>query len=163
MKCWLTTSKAATSRIAPLLIKRANSATQALDRFGQVVALGDQLIAAGQNLDKLVVGPQVDRAEPLAFLAQVLKPALDLDAAGQRRIGFMLGKRDEARRLTIQFGRDRVLEFFASHAGVFQPLVGRRALLARGAHRFERLTGCAVGVSQRSLAQRERVGGLLAR
>ena len=31
--------------LAPLLIERANRAAQALDRFGQIVALGDELVA----------------------------------------------------------------------------------------------------------------------
>ena len=136
---------------------------QALDRFGQIVALGDELVAARQDLDEFVVGAQVDRAEPLALLAQILELAFDLDAAGQRLVGFMIGKRGEARRLAIEFARDRVLKLFVPRARAFQALFGGGALLARGAHRFERLTGGAIGVGERGFAERERVGGLLAR
>ena len=121
------------------------------------------LSRARQNLDQFVVGAQVDRAEPLALLAQVLEPALDFDAARQRLVGFMIGKRGEARRLTIQFARDRVPKLFVPRARAFQALFGGRALLARGAHRFERLSRGAIGVGERGFAQRKRVGGLLAR
>ena len=98
----MTTSKAAIEPLAPLLVQRADRAAQALDRFGQVVALGDKLVAARQNLDEFVVGAQVDRAEPLALLAQVLELALDLEAAGQRRVVLVAGERGEARGLAIE-------------------------------------------------------------
>ena len=149
--------------LAPLLIEGANRAAQALDRFGQIVALGDELVAARKDLNEFVVGAQVDRAEPLALLAQILELALDLDAAGQRLIGFMIGKRCEARWLAIEFARDRVLKLFVPCARAFQALFRGGALLARGAHGFERLTRGAIGVGERGFAQRERVGGLLAR
>ncbi len=95
--------------LAPFLIEGANRGPQAFDRLSQVVGLGDELVAGSQDLDQLVVGAQVDGAEPLALLAQVLEPALDLDAAGQRFVGLMFGKGGKACRLTIQFGRDGVL------------------------------------------------------
>src|SRR6202020_1904747 len=60
--------------LAPLLIEGANRAAQALDRFGQIVALGDELVAACPNLNEFVVRAQVDRAEPLALPAQILEP-----------------------------------------------------------------------------------------
>jgi hypothetical protein len=84
---------------APFLIEGANRGPQAFDRLSQVVRLGNELVAARQDLDEFVVSAQVDRTEPFALLAQILELAFDLDAAGQRLIGFMIGKRGEARRL----------------------------------------------------------------
>src|ERR1700722_963212 len=75
----------------------------------------------------------------------------------------MIGKRGEARRLTIEFARDRVLELFVAHARAFKPLFRSGALLARGAHRFQRLARGAIGVGERGFTERKRVGGLLAR
>ena len=89
---------------APLLVQGMDRAAQALDCFGQVVALGDKLVPARQNLDEFVVGAQVDGAEPLALLAQVLEPALDLDAAGQRRVALVGSERGEAGWLAIELG-----------------------------------------------------------
>jgi hypothetical protein len=75
----------------------------------------------------------------------------------------MIGKRAEARWLTIKFARDRVLKLFVPHARAFKAHFGGGALLARGAHRFERLAGGAVGLGERGLATGKRVGGLFSR
>ena len=149
--------------LAPLLVQGMDRAAQALDRLGQVVALGDQLVAAIEDLDELLVGAQVDGAEPLALLAQIVEPALDLDRARQGPVARVPGKRGEARGLAVEFGRNRVHKLVAAQARAFDALLRRRALLARRRHRFERLAGGAVGVGERGLAERERVGGLLAR
>src|SRR5580692_1967603 len=110
--------------LAPFLIESANRAAQPLDRFRQIIALGDELVAACQNLDEFVVSAQINRAESLTLLAQILELAFDLDAAGQRLIGFMVGKRGETRRLAIKFARDRVLQLFVPHARAFKALFG---------------------------------------
>ena len=149
--------------LAPLLVQGMDRAAQALDRLGQVVALGDQLVAAIENLDELLVGAQVDGAEPLALLAQIVEPALDLDRARQGPIARVPGEGGEARGLAVELGRHRMHELIAAQARAFDALLRRRALLARRRHRFERLAGGAVGVGERGLAERERVGGLLAR
>ena len=148
--------------LASFLVQGMDRAAQALDRLGQVVALGDQLVAAVENLVELLVGAQVDGAEPLALVAQIVEPALDLDRARQRPIAGHAGQRGEARGFAVELGRNRMDELFAALARPFDPLLGRRALLAGGAHRLERLTGGAVGVGERGLAERERIGGLLA-
>ena len=73
--------------LASLLVEAADRAAQPLDRLGQVVALGDQPVAARLDLGELLVGAQVDGAEPLALLAQGVELALDLapPPAGARR------------------------------------------------------------------------------
>ncbi len=54
-------------------------------------------------------------------------------------------------------------ELFAAQTRALDALLGRRAALARRRHRLERLAGGAVGVGERGLGERERVGGLPAR
>ena len=148
--------------LAPFLVQGMDRAAQALDRLGQVVALGDKLVAAVEDLVELLVGAQVDGAEPLALLAQIVEPALDLDRARQRPVAVHARQRGEARRLAVELARDRMDELLAAQARPLDPLLGRRALLARRRHRLERLAGGAVGVGERRLGERERVGGLLA-
>ena len=149
--------------LAPLLVQGMDRAAQALDRLGQIVALGDELVAAIQDLVELLVGAQVDGAEPLALLAQIVEPALDVGRARQWPIAFVSSERGEAGRLAVKFARNRLLELFAAQARPFDPLLRRGALLAGQAHRLERLAGGAVGVSKRRLGQGERVSGLLAK
>src|SRR5258707_1148472 len=55
--------------LAPLLIESANRAAQALDRFGQIVAFGDELVAARAG----EIGRRV--GEPGLFLVR-FRPAL---------------------------------------------------------------------------------------
>ena len=53
-------------------------------------------------------------------------------------------------------------ELFVPRACAFKALFGGGALLARGAHGLKRLARGAIGVGERSFAEHERVGGLLA-
>ena len=163
MKCPLTTSKAASRRSRPSWLRVPIAPRRRLIASVRSSRSAMSLSRLAQHLDEFVVGAQIDRAEPLALLAQVLELALDLDAAGQRRVGLEIGERGEAGRLAVELGRDRVAKLLAPHARAFEALLGSGALLAGGAHRFERLAGGAVGVGQRGFGQRERVGGLLAR
>ena len=68
-KCLPTTSNAATEPLAPLLVEGVDGGAQTLDRLRQIVALGDELVAARHDVLELLVGAQIDGAEPLALLA----------------------------------------------------------------------------------------------
>ena len=149
--------------LAPLLVQGMDRAAQALDRLGQVVALGDQLVAAIEDLDELLVGAQVDGAEPLALLAQIVEPALDLDRARQGPIAVCPASAARPEGSQSSSVAIACMSSSPRRRAPFDALLRRRALLARRRHRFERLAGGAVGVGERGLAERERVGGLLAR
>ena len=79
----MTTSKAAEEALAPLLVEVVDGVAQPLDRLGQVVALGDQPLAAARDFGEFLVGAQIDGAQALALLAQALE--LAFDEAGFRR------------------------------------------------------------------------------
>src|SRR5271165_2989617 len=138
--------------LAAFLVERADRLSQALDRFAQVVALGDQLVAARLDLGELVVRAQVYRAEPLALLLQRLELALDLRKLRQRRARLVLRQRRELGRLALEFVHHRMQELLAPGAGRFDPRFRRRARFARFRHGVERLAGHAIRDGERGLA-----------
>src|SRR5260370_16476330 len=75
----------------------------------------------------LRLGPQIDRAEPLALLAVALEPGLDLDEIGQRRAGFQSGDRRRLLRRAIErLGDPRSEEHTSelqSHLNLLFPLL----------------------------------------
>ncbi len=52
--------------LAAFPVQAADGNAQLADRLGQVIAFGRQLSAASFDFLQLVIGPQVDRAQPLA-------------------------------------------------------------------------------------------------
>src|SRR4051794_35518952 len=149
--------------LAPLFVEIADRGAQLLDRFVEIVALGDHAIARGFDLLQLLVGAQIDRAEALALALLGLEFLLDGGGIRQLRAGFYAGERDEIVRRAIEFERDRVQMLRQALARRLKPRFAARLRFARAAHRLERGTGLAVGIGERGLACRERIGGGLAR
>ena len=76
-KCPFTTCERGQQPLARLAVEALDALAQPLDRFGQIVALGDQAGVLRLDLVQLFLGAQVDGAEPLAVAAQLVEPFLD--------------------------------------------------------------------------------------
>ena len=158
----MTISKAATKPLAALLVEAADGGAEPLDRLRQIVALGDQPVAARLDLGELDVGAEVDGAEPLALLAQGFELLLDLLRFGQGRVALVTRERREAGRLAVEIGQDRVQELRLPGLSRLDARLRRGAGFARLSHRVERSAGGAIGLGERGLALGAGVGGVLA-
>ena len=150
----MTTSKAANEALAPFLVEALDGEAQFADRFGEVVALGDELGIFLLDLGEFLVGAQIDGAEPLAIGAQVFERPLDLVDLGQVRARLHAGELAEALRLAVELARNRVHERRVALAQGFDARFGAGALLARGGHRVERAAGEPVGLREIGFGRR---------
>ena len=138
--------------LARLAVEALDAQPQFLDRFHQVVAFGGEVGVLGLDLAQLFLGAQVDRAQPLALAAQPLQRCFDLGQFGQRLAG--LDARPEsatADGLDLQHVADFAADVGEPALGALEALLGAGQFLARGAGRFERGAGVAVGFGQRVL------------
>src|SRR6202022_1827874 len=78
--------------LAPLAVQAGDALAKTLDRGDEVVAFADEDVPPLGNLVGLCLGPEIDRAEPLALLAIALEPRLDLGKIGERRAGLQCGE-----------------------------------------------------------------------
>ena len=104
---------------------------QPLDRFGEIVALGDEAAVLRLDLAQLFLGAQVDRAEPLALAPQLLQPLLDVRDIGQFRARRDLGKRRDVLRLGFEHLADFVRDVGGAALRGLEPLLRARLLVAR--------------------------------
>src|SRR5579883_2417086 len=148
---------------AALLVQAADRDAQALYRLDQIVAFGDEPRAAGLDFDELLVSAQIDRAEPLALLFQILELALDLRQFGRLIVSLQAGEAGQRLRLDLEIGGDRMEQRLAALARPFQPFFGSSPGFARRAHRLQRRLGGSIGFGERGLGGDASVARFLAR
>ncbi len=122
-----------------------------------------QLAVLGLDLAQLLLGAQVDGAEPLALAADAVELGLDLGDVGQLRARLDLGQLGDRGRLDLEHLADFVLDVGEPALGAVEALFGAGGVLARGADRFERGAGVLVGGGERVLGLGQAVGGGAAR
>ena len=105
----------------------------------------------GLDLAQFLFGAQIDRAQPLALAAQPFELFLDLGEVGQRLAFLDLGQCGDRRRLDLQHVVDFAADVGEPALGALEAFLGAGEFLARGAGRFERGAGVAVGFGQRVL------------
>ncbi len=104
------------------------------------------VVVLGLDLAQLLLGAQVDGAEPLALAAQLVELGLDVGDVGQRlRRARCSASAATAVGLDLQHLVDLVRDVGEAALGALEPLLGAGGVLARGAERFERGAGGAVG------------------
>ena len=149
--------------LARLAVEALDALAQPLDRFGEVVALGDEAGVLRLDLLQLFLGAQVDGAEPLAVAPQLVEPLLDRRDLGQRVARRDLGERRDVCRLGLEHLADFVRDVGGAAVRGLEPLLGARLLGARFAHRLERGARRLVGLGERGLGRGAAVGGFAPR
>ena len=143
--------------LAAFLVKGADRLPEPLNRLGEVIALGDQFFARRLHLGEFDVGAQVDRAEPLALLLEVVEPALNRRGVGRFIAGLEPGEGEKTAGIDIELEFDEMKQLRAAFPRRFKPLLSRRARFSRAGHRFERSARGAVGFAERRFARGELV------
>ena len=112
-----------------------------------------------RDLVRLLLGAEVDAAEPLALLPVALEPRLDVVEVGERRVRLQLGDLRAPPPARSRAPRRCARPISASRSpGGDDALLGAAALLARLGERLERRARRLVGCGERRLADGERVG-----
>ena len=145
--------------LARLVIEAVDALAQPPDRFDQIVALAGEFGVLAFDLLQFLLGEQIHRAEPLAFLLDALDLGLDLGDRRHRRVGLELGDFGGRHRLDAQSFADLVFDVGAAADGGIVALLGAGGFGARFADRFERSARRLVGLGKIGFGRRQPVGG----
>src|SRR5262249_6892849 len=116
---------------ARLAIETLNPLAQPLDRLDEIVALRGQRRVLGLDFAQLLLGAQVDGAEPLAVALELFKLRLDRGNVRQGRIRLETSKRGQRFRLNLQNFADLGGEVHKAAPDRLVALLGTRRGFAR--------------------------------
>ncbi len=105
--------------LAALAVEALDRLAQLADRLDHVLAFRNDRLQPLGKLPLLLLGAQIDRAEPLALDLQPVEPLFDLGHVGQRRVGVQLRLADRQMRRRVQHLLDARFRFRRRSSAAF--------------------------------------------